>query len=131
MEPKVRVWVTFGKRLKLGAGRAQLLRLIHERGSLRRAAADFGMSYRAAWGYLQELEGAAGFQFVERTPGGGPHRGMRLTAAGREFLDCYQKFRQGLEASALRHFDRAFKGKEFRPRKRSPERSARARAEAG
>src|SRR5262247_2913995 len=104
MEPKIRVWVVFGKQLKLGAGRAQLLRLIDERGSLRRAAAEFGMSYRNAWGYLQELEQAAGFRFVERTPGAGPRSGMRLTAAGRDFLACYQKFRGGLEEATRRHF---------------------------
>src|SRR5258708_4281257 len=52
VEPKIRVWVVFDKQLKLGAGRAQLLRLIDERGSLRKAAAEFGMSYRNAWGYL-------------------------------------------------------------------------------
>jgi molybdate transport system regulatory protein len=131
MEPKIRVWVVFGKQLKLGAGRAQLLRLIDERGSLRKAAAEFGMSYRNAWGYLQELERAAGFRFVERTPGAGPRSGMRLTPAGREFLACYAKFRGGLEEAPRRHFTGAFKGKEFRTWPRSPERSARARAAGG
>jgi molybdate transport system regulatory protein len=131
VEPKIRVWVVFGKQLKLGPGRAQLLRLIDERGSLRQAAAEFGMSYRNAWGYLQELERAAGFRIVERRPRGGPRSGMRLTAAGHEFLDCYQKFRRGLEEASLRYFARAFKGKAFSSRKRSPERSARAKAAAG
>jgi len=128
MEHKLRVWVVFGKRLKLGGGRAHLLRSIDTRGSLRQAAAELGMSYRNAWGYLQELERAAGFKFVERAPGGGPRSGMRLTVAGREFLACYQKFRRGIEEAAERHFERSFKGKEFRSRTRPPERSARARA---
>ena len=110
--------------MKLGAGRAQLLRLIDERGSLRQAAAEFGMSYRNAWGYLRQLERAAGFRFVERTPGGGPRGGMRLTAAGREFLTCYQKFSRGLEQAARRHFERSFKGKTFKSPSRSPGRSA-------
>jgi molybdate transport repressor ModE-like protein len=118
--------VVFGKRLKLGSGRAHLLRSIDARGSLRQAAAEF----RNAWGYLQELERAAGFKFVERAPGGGPRSGMRLTAAGREFLACYEKFSRGLEEAARRHFERSFKGKEFRSRTRPPERSARARAAA-
>ena len=131
MQPKIRVWVVFGRELKLGAGRAQLLRLIDERGSLRKAAAEFGMSYRNAWGYLQELEQAAGFRFVERTPGAGPRSGMRLTPAGRDFLACYAKFRGGLEEATRRHFAGAFRGKEFRTRPRSPARSARAKAEAG
>lgn len=118
MRPKLRVWVVFGKQLKLGDGRAQLLELIDKRGSLRQAAAEFDMSYRNAWGYLRELEKAAGFKFVERAPGGAPQSGMRLTDAGRDFLACYWKFQRGLERAAARHFERAFKDKVFRSRTR-------------
>src|SRR5262245_7641178 len=131
MQPKIRVWVVFGKELKFGAGRAQLLRLIDERGSLRKAAAEFGMSYRNAWGYLQELEQAAGFRFVERTPGAGPRSARRPPPAGREFRAPYARFGGAHEEPPRRHFAAAFRGKEFRTRMRSPARSARAKAEAG
>ena len=86
MTPKLRVWVVFGSRLKFGDGRARLLELIDERGSLRQAAAEFDMSYRNAWGYLRELEQAAGFELVARSPKGTLRSGMRLTPRGREFL---------------------------------------------
>ncbi len=109
MKPKVKVWVTFGDELKFGDGRARLLELIGQRGSLQKAAKEFEMSYRNAWGYLQELEAAAGFKFVERVPGGGPQSGMRLTRAGRRFLDRYWKFRNGLNGAAKRAFDRSFR----------------------
>ena len=68
VKPKLRVWVVFGSRLKFGDGRARLLELIDERGSLRKAAAEFDMSYRNAWCYLRELEQAAGFELVARSP---------------------------------------------------------------
>ena len=55
MKPKLRVWVTFGEDLKFGDGRARLLALIDERGSLKKAAQALEMSYRNAWGYLREL----------------------------------------------------------------------------
>ena len=105
MEPKLRVWVVFGKRLKFGDGRARLLELIEERGSLQQAAAEFDMSYRNAWGYLRELETAAGFKFVEREGGG---RGMRLTPAARAFLKRCRAFQRGLDNAASRSFARAF-----------------------
>jgi molybdate transport system regulatory protein len=108
MKPKLKVWVTFGE-LKFGDGRAQLLEAIDEQGSLRKAAESFEMSYRNAWGYLRELERAAGFKFVERAPGGGPQSGMRLTEAARTFLRRYRKFRSGLDATVARHFERSFK----------------------
>ena len=41
-------------------------------------------------------------------PGGGPESGMRLTKAGKRFLERYQKFRSGLDEAARRQFDRAF-----------------------
>jgi molybdate transport system regulatory protein len=124
VKPKLRVWVVFGDRLKFGDGRARLLELIDERGSLRQAAAELDMSYRNAWGYLQELEEAAGFKLVARAPEGTLRSGMRLTSSGREFLACYRKFQRSLDGAAARHFEGAFSGKTF-GRRGSPSRSAR------
>ena len=115
MEPKLRVWVVFGKRLKFGDGRARLLESIDERGSLQQAAAEYDMSYRNAWGYLRELEKAAGFKFVERGVG---RRGMKLTPAAREFLARYRTFQRALEAATPGHFTRAFRPRSARSRPR-------------
>jgi molybdate transport system regulatory protein len=46
VKPKLKVWVVFGERVKFGDGRADLLQLIDELGSLKKAVARFGMSYR-------------------------------------------------------------------------------------
>jgi molybdate transport repressor ModE-like protein len=108
MRPKLKVWVTFGDRLKFGDGRAQLLQLIDEFGSLRKAATELGMSYRNAWGYLRELEEAAGFTFLERVPGGGPRSGMRLTDDAKRFLKRYRQFRDALEGDMKRRFARSY-----------------------
>jgi molybdate transport system regulatory protein len=118
MKPKLRVWVTFGDELKFGDGRARLLALIDEHGSLRQAAEAFEMSYRHAWGYLRELERAAGFKFVERAPGAGPRSGMRLTPAGRQFVERYRRFRAGLDTAMRREFERTFLAR-GRPRRRA------------
>jgi molybdate transport system regulatory protein len=124
VKPKLRVWVVFGNRLKFGDGRARLLELIDDRGSLRQAAAELDMSYRNAWGYLQELEDAAGFKVVERAPDGTLRSGMRLTANGRDVLACYRKFQRRLDEAAARHFERTFAGKRF-GRRRAPSGSRR------
>jgi molybdate transport system regulatory protein len=109
MRSKFKVWVVFGEQVKLGDGRAQLLELIDELGSIKKAVARFGMSYRSAWGYLRELEKAAGFRILERTPGGGPGSGTRLTEAGRQFLKQYWRFRHGADEAIRRHFEKSFK----------------------
>ena len=109
MKPKFKVWVTFGDQLKFGDGRARLLELIEARGSLRKAAEEFEMSYRNAWGYLQDLERAAGFKFVERAPGGGPRSGMRLTPEAKQFLACYERFRRGIDRAMSHQFTASFR----------------------
>ena len=114
MKPKLRVWIVFGDALKFGSGRAELLEAIDERGSLRQAAKVLDMSYRNAWGYLRQLESAAGFRFVSRAPAGRPRDGMRLTPKGREFLARYWRFQKSLEASSVRRFARAFGARTLR-----------------
>jgi len=74
-----------------GAGQAggrsgPTLELIDELGSIKKAVDRLGMSYRSAWGYLKELEKAAGFKLLARTPGRRAAGGTRLTRAGRQFL---------------------------------------------
>ena len=105
MEPKIKAWIVFPGGTKFGAGRARLLRLIDEEGSLNRAVKRMGMSYRAAWGYLQELEEAAGFAFVE-TSGGG----SRLTDRARAFLVAFDRYRERLHGAATTSFDETFGG---------------------
>ena len=67
------------------------------------------MSYRAAWGYIRELEAAAGFKFLTRKPGGGGTGGARLTKEARAFLAGYHRFRDSLDTRAQRRFARAFR----------------------
>lgn len=107
MQHKVRAWVVLSEKTKFGEGRAELLRLIDAEGSLRRAVQELGMSYRAAWGYLRELEDAAGFRIVRRV-GTGPSGGMRLTPKGRAFVAAFEAFRAEIETTADRAFASAF-----------------------
>jgi molybdate transport system regulatory protein len=113
VKPRLKVWVVFDEGVKFGDGRARLLELVDELGSLRRALDRAGMSYRHGWGYFRELERASGIRLLEAKPGEGRRGGMRLTAEGRAFLARYRRFRDGLEGAATRHFTRA-----FRPRTR-------------
>lgn len=103
------MWVVFGGRVKFGDGRAELLDLVERLGSLKQAVAQVGMSYRAAWGYLRDLERAAGFRLLDRRPGGGPECGTHLTPEGRAFLARYRRFRGGLDDLVRREFERSFR----------------------
>jgi len=107
--PKAKIWVVFGGRVKFGDGRAELLERVERLGSFKKAVAEMGMSYRAAWGYFQELERAAGIRLLERRAGGGPAGGSRLTAEGKRFLVRYRRFRRGLDAHVAAQFTRSFR----------------------
>ena len=109
MQARLKAWVVFDGRVKFGDGRADLLDLVDELGSLKKAVSRIGMSYRNAWGYLRELEEAAGFKLIERTPGGGPDGGTHLTPKGRAFLARYRRFRQELDDTVQQSFDRTFR----------------------
>jgi molybdate transport system regulatory protein len=115
VEPRLKIWVVFGGRVKFGDGRAALLERIAALGSLRRAVDEIGMSYRAGWGYFRELERAAGVRLLERRAGRGPEAGTRLTAEGRALLARYRRFRRGLDAGVARQFRRAFPRRPARP----------------
>ena len=108
-QPRLKVWVVFGGRVKLGDGRAALLERIEQLGSFKQAVAELGMSYRGAWGYFRELEHASGICFLERHPGRGPAGGTRLTAEGKRFLARYRRFRHGLDALVARRFRASFR----------------------
>jgi molybdate transport system regulatory protein len=107
--PRLKLWVVFGKSVKFGEGRAELLEAVERLGSVKKAVEQMGMSYRAAWGYFRELERAAGVKFFERHPGRGPDGGTRLTPEGRRFLKRYRRFRQGLDSLVARHFEQSFR----------------------
>ena len=108
MKPKLKVWIVFDDRVKFGDGRAELLELIDALGSIQKAVRRLDMSYRNAWGYLRELEKAAGFKFLERRPGAAPRGGTRLTKRGRAFLARYWRFRRALDPMVARRFRRTF-----------------------
>jgi tungstate transport system substrate-binding protein len=104
---RAKLWLTLGPRTLFGDGKAELLERIDSLGSLRRAAARMGMSYRYAWGLLRELERAAGFAFLERGGAGSGGR-LRLSARGRRFVAAYRSFSAPLQAQVRRAFRRVF-----------------------
>jgi molybdate transport system regulatory protein len=104
---KVRASIVWPGGTKLGEGRAELLRFVDETGSLRGAVKRMGMSYRAAWGYVRELEAAAGFAFLQRS-GTGPAGGAQLTPRARAFIAAYDAFHAKLARAADDAFADAF-----------------------
>ena len=75
----------------LGPGMAQLLERIAEHGSIRRAAAAMGMSYRKAWLLIQELQKSFDGPVVTAEVGGVTGGGTELTELGTGLLKLYRR----------------------------------------
>ena len=95
---RLHLWLETGDGMLLGLGRIQLLELVEELGSLNKAAAAMGMSYRAAWGRMKQTETVIGEPLVERS---GPKKGFRLTPLGHEIVRLFRAWHQDVENFAL------------------------------
>ncbi|MGZ9704496.1 TOBE domain-containing protein [Pseudomonas sp. GNP013] len=80
--------------------RIALLGHIAEQGSITRAAKAAGLSYKAAWDAIDELNNLAQKPLVERSVGGKGGGGARLTLEGERVLRLYQRL-QALQAEVL------------------------------
>ncbi|KWS47346.1 TOBE domain-containing protein [Pseudomonas syringae] len=80
--------------------RIALLQHIAEQGSITRAAKSAGLSYKAAWDAIDELNNLAQKPLVERSVGGRGGGGAKLSLEGERVLRLYQRV-QALQAQVL------------------------------
>ncbi|AUX08356.1 molybdate transport system regulatory protein [Halalkaliarchaeum desulfuricum] len=85
--------------VEFGGRDAELLREIHRTGSVAAAATALERSRARALTRIETLEGAFG-QLVERRRGGSGGGGSRLTDAGRNLLDRYDRLSAAVSATA-------------------------------
>ena len=90
--------VTFSDTFYIGPGRADLLELIAETGSISAAGKRMGMSYKRAWSLVQALNEGFGAALVE-TSRGGSAQGATLTEAGQNVLRLYRQMQDKTRAA--------------------------------
>jgi molybdate transport system regulatory protein len=74
----------------MGPGKARLLEMIEETGSIRAAATKMKLSYRRAWLLLQDVEKVFGGPVLERRTGGKSGGGAALNARGRDIVKLFR-----------------------------------------
>ncbi|NSW86613.1 MAG: LysR family transcriptional regulator [Syntrophobacteraceae bacterium] len=97
---RLHLWIETEKGVFFGVGRAQLLQKVDECGSLKKAADELGMSYRAAWGKIKKTEEAMGERLIEQC--GCRKDGYRLTEFGMFIKDNYLLWYSQVEEEALK-----------------------------
>ncbi len=104
MEIKAKFWIENKGEVVLGGGKTALLLAVDRFGSIQRAADDFGMSYRHAWGAIRRIEKRAGFKIVETKLGGKEGGGARLTVKGKAFVERVDSLLNDLRIAVEKRF---------------------------
>ncbi|MDK3017595.1 winged helix-turn-helix domain-containing protein [Pseudodonghicola flavimaris] len=88
--PRLRLRLIFASGEKLGPGKADLLALIAESGSISAAGRSMGMSYKRAWSLVEEMNAMFTTPLVQSVRGGAKGGGARLTDTGEQILQHYR-----------------------------------------
>ena len=97
---KLKAQLLCGDELAMGPGKADLLQAIQAEGSISAAGRRLGMSYRRTWLLVDAMNRCWSDPLVEATPGGGEHRGARVTPVGLEVLAAYRALEAALAKAA-------------------------------
>ncbi|GGF97684.1 MULTISPECIES: winged helix-turn-helix domain-containing protein [Rhizobium] len=97
---KTTIRIDFDIGVRLGPGKAQLLELIEEHGSIRAAGASIGMSYRRAWLLSDEINRMFREPSIFTRHGGKSGGGAGLTEFGRELLSRYRRMETAMLEAA-------------------------------
>jgi len=88
---RIRCWIDIDGVRFFGPGRAELLSLIDESGSIVKAAKSMGMSYKKAWDMVDEMNTRGRKPLVVARKGGDKGGGSQLTDSGRKIVARYDK----------------------------------------
>jgi len=97
---RLNLWLETEEGLCFGLGRAMLLSRIQQYGSLRRAAEEMSMSYRAAWGKIKKSEEILGVKLIDQI--GSKREGYQLTDLGKTLMESYLTWFDEVEREALK-----------------------------
>ena len=89
--------IDLGEDKRFGPGKARLLELLRDTGSISAAARTLGMSYRRAWLLADELNKLFAHRLVEPQHGGVKGGGARITEEGAAVLEAYRRVESAAE----------------------------------
>ncbi len=94
MKVKYKFWFENERGYVFGKGSYELLKKVHELGSIRKASIEMGLSYRHAWGMIQEIEKNLGIKVAKSERGGKRGGNTTLTEEGLKLINDYEKYAQ-------------------------------------
>jgi len=91
-----------------GLGRLKMLEAIRQHGSIRAAAQELGMSYRAIWCRIKATEERLGIRLLVRNVGGYSGGGSKLTPQAEQFIEHFRRVHKKIEAESDKLFEKEF-----------------------
>jgi molybdate transport system regulatory protein len=98
--PSLSVRIDLDTEGRIGPGKIQLLENIRSCGSISAAGRAMNMSYKRAWGLVNEINHICKRTAVERWEGGKDGGGARLTPFGLSLVARYRKIEHSVESAA-------------------------------
>ena len=106
---KSKIWIEADGQILLGEGRVSLLKAIEETGSLNKAAQQLNMSYKKAWGLIDDVNSRAKKSVVTKNIGGKSGGGTVLTPYGKSLVQTFDKINE----SCWKHLDKQIKSSDL------------------
>lgn len=103
--PRLSLRIDLANGARLGPGKARLLALIAEHGSIRAAGAAIGMSYRRAWLLADEINRMFDAPSIATQHGGKSGGGASLTPFGQDLLACCRRMDEASRQALARELD--------------------------
>ncbi|WBU65648.1 LysR family transcriptional regulator [Paracoccus aerodenitrificans] len=98
--PRLQLRVYFAEDVWLGPGKADLLELIQQTGSISEAGRRMGMSYKRAWSLVETLNAMFEAPLVASERGGAGGGGARLTETGQDVLARFRRIEADAQKAA-------------------------------
>ncbi|MCB1549699.1 MAG: winged helix-turn-helix domain-containing protein [Hyphomicrobiaceae bacterium] len=97
---RLRIRLYFPNGTMFGPGKADLLALIGQTGSIAAAGRKLGMSYKRAWGLVDTMNNMFGEPLVTSSRGGAAHGGATVTETGERVLALYRKLQENSRSAS-------------------------------
>jgi len=98
LKPNYKLWLEQDGQYVFGLGAYNILKSIHEAGTITEGAKALGMSYRYAWGVVKKIEITLGVKLLETYKGGNVGGGgARVTEPGLKLMEMFDSARTAVD----------------------------------
>ena len=109
LQVRAKVWLEADGEYIFGLGICRILEAVAETGSIKRAAAVVGKSYRHTWARIKTVEEQLGISLVETRVGGSDAHRSDLTEAASTLVAEYRRLRADVFELVERRFNDAIR----------------------